>query len=148
MFSFLSGPPLAIGTKAPDFTLPDQDGHSVALAELRGTNVVLVFYPGDDTPVCRKQLCEFRDQAEFWKTKDVQVFGVNSWGAKSHASFRDRNHLPFPLLVDTGGRVAAAYRCKGLLMTIRTVYLIGREGIIRYGKRGKPGPEEVLQAAG
>ncbi|MDZ4802726.1 MAG: peroxiredoxin [Bryobacteraceae bacterium] len=147
MFSLFSGPPLAPGTEAPDFTLPDQDGKKVSLRALRGRNVVLVFYPGDDTPVCRKQLCEFRDQAKVWQAKNTVVFGVNPGGAKSHAGFREKNHLGFPLLVDDGGRVADAYRCKGLFMTSRTVYLIGPDGKIRYAKRGKPDPAEVLAAA-
>jgi peroxiredoxin Q/BCP len=147
MLSLLSGPPLAPGSEAPDFTLPDQDGNPVHLRSLRGKNVVLIFYPGDETPVCRKQLCEFRDQTQVWQRKNTVVFGVNPSGAKSHAGFRDNNRLGFSLLVDEGSRVADAYRCKGLLWTTRTVYLIGPDGRIRFAKRGKPDPSEVLGAA-
>ncbi len=144
MFSFLAGPPLAVGSEAPDFTLPDQDGNPVSLRALRGSNVVLIFYPGDETPVCRRQLCEFRDRADVWQAKNTVVFGMNPAGAKSHAGFREKNRLGFPLLVDQGGKVADAYKCKGLLMTTRTVYLIGPDGKIRFAKRGKPDPAEVL----
>lgn len=147
MFSFLSGPALPVGSEAPDFTMPDQDGHQVSLRALRGKNVVLVFYPGDDTPVCRKQLCEFRDQTQVWQGKNTVVFGVNPGGAKSHAGFRQKNRLGFPLLIDEGRRVAEAYNSKGLLMTTRTVYLIGPDGRVRFAKRGKPEPAEVLAAA-
>lgn len=147
MFSFFAGPPLPPGSEAPEFTLPDQDGKQVSLRALRGRNVVLVFYPGDETPVCRKQLCEFRDRASVWQAKNTLVFGMNPGGAKSHSAFREKNRLGFPLLVDAGSRVAEAYRCKGWFMTSRTVYLIGPDGRIRYAKRGKPEPAEVLAAA-
>jgi peroxiredoxin Q/BCP len=144
---FFEGPPLPPGTPAPDFTLRDQDGNAVTLSKLRGKNVVLVFYPRDETPVCRKQLCEFRDAQPLTATTGTLVFGVNPGDEKSHAAFRSRYKLPFPLLVDEGSTVADLYRAKGLLWTVRTVYLIGRDGRIRYSKRGKPVPEEVLAAA-
>lgn len=147
MLSFLHGPPLQPGTEAPDFTIPDQDGTLVSLSGLRGHNVVLVFYPKDETSVCRKQLCEFRDRRELAAAKDAFVFGVNPGGAASHARFRTNLQLPFPLLLDDGGKVAKLYQSKGLLWPIRTVYLIGRDGRIRYAQRGKPLPEEVLAAA-
>jgi thioredoxin-dependent peroxiredoxin len=144
---FLESPPLAPGTPAPDFTLRDQDGNPVTLSKLRGKNVVLVFYPRDETPVCRKQLCEFRDASPLTASADTLVFGVNPGNGASHTAFRERYNLPFPLLVDEGSKVAAQYRCRGLLWTVRTVYLIGKDGNIRYAKRGKPLPAEVLAAA-
>jgi peroxiredoxin Q/BCP len=147
MLSFLYGRPLEPGTPAPDFTLADQDGQPVTLSALRGKNVVLVFYPKDETPVCRKQLCEFRDDSPLAASKDTLVFGVNPASRASHAGFRDNLKLPFPLLVDEGGRVAAQYNCKGLLWPVRTVYLIGRDGMIAFAGRGKPSPREVLAGA-
>jgi peroxiredoxin Q/BCP len=147
MLDWLFSDPLTAGTPAPDFTLPQQDGGSVSLAKLRGKNVVLVFYPGDDTPVCRKQLCEFRDQWSEARKRNAQVFGVNPAGAQSHAKFQEKYHLPFPLLVDAGQKVAALYHANGLFIK-RTVYLIGPDGTIRYARRGKPDPAEVLAAAG
>src|SRR5580700_9881521 len=136
MFNWLFSDPLPAGSKAPDFSLPGQDGKAVQLSKLRGKNVVLVFYPGDDTPVCRKQLCEFRDQWELARERNAQVFGVNPASAGSHFKFQEKYHLPFPLLVDAGQRVAALYHANGLFVK-RTVYLIGPDGTIRYGKRGK-----------
>jgi peroxiredoxin Q/BCP len=146
MFSWLFSDPLAAGSKAPDFSLPGQDGKAVRLSSLRGKNVVLVFYPGDDTPVCRKQLCEFRDQWQQARKRNVEVFGVNPGNAESHRKFQEKYHFPFPLLVDDGQKVAEMYHANGLFIK-RTVYLIGPDGVILYAKRGKPDPAEVLAAA-
>ena len=137
--------PLPVGSQAPDFSLPDQDGYTVTLASLKGRNVVLVFYPADDTSVCTKQLCEFRDRWPLVQTRNALVFGVNP--GKNHARFRDKFKLPFPLLFDKGQKVGAAYQAKGLIVPKRTVYLIGPDGVIRYARRGKPEPEDVLGAA-
>jgi peroxiredoxin Q/BCP len=148
MLSLLFSDPLPVGTQAPDWTLRDQDGATVTLASLRGSNVVLVFYPRDETSTCRAQLCEFRDAWQEAKAKNTVVFGINPQGPSSHAGFRENNRLPFPLLVDEGGKVCEAYHTRGLLMTRRTVYLIGPDGVIRYARRGTPAVEEVLASAG
>jgi peroxiredoxin Q/BCP len=147
MFSWLWSDPLAPGSKAPEFSLPDESGRVVSLKDLRGQNVVLVFYPGDDTPTCRQQLCEFRDRWEQARKRNVAVYGVNPQNPDSHAKFRDKFSFPFPLLVDRGQKVAALYHANGIIVK-RTVYLIGPDGIIRYARRGKPQPEAVLSAAG
>jgi peroxiredoxin Q/BCP len=147
MLDWLFSDPLPAGTPAPDFTLPDQDGNQVSLAALRGKNVVLVFYPRDETSVCTKQLCEFRDRWEDAQSKNTVVFGVNPQDAATHTKFRDHHQYPFPLLTDEGQKIGEAYHAKGLIVK-RTVYLIGPDGIIRYAKRGKPEPSEVLAAAG
>jgi peroxiredoxin Q/BCP len=147
MLDWLFSDPLSVGTKAPDFTLPDQDGKTVSLAALRGKNVVLVFYPRDETSVCTKQLCEFRDQWADVEAKNAVVFGVNPQDAASHAKFREHRKYPFPLLTDEGQKMGEAYHTRGLIVK-RTVYLIGPDGVIRYAKRGKPEPDEVLAAAG
>jgi len=145
MFWLFSGP-LPVGTPAPEFTLPDQDQNAVTLSALRGRNVILVFYPGDDTTVCRKQLCEFRDRWTGVQQKNALVFGVNPQSARSHRKFRSRCEFPFPLLVDRGQKVGELYHARGIAAK-RTVYLIGPDGVIRYARRGKPDPEEVLAAA-
>lgn len=146
MLSWLFSDPLPVGGVAPDFSLPDQDGITVSLAGLSGKNVVLVFYPADETMVCTKQLCEFRDRWAMAQEKDVIVLGVNPAGAGKHAAFRSHHQFPFPLLVDTGQKVASSYHANGLIVK-RTVYLIGKSGKIRYARRGKPDPEEVLATA-
>lgn len=146
MLDWLFSDPLPAGAEAPDFSLPEQGGKSVQLSKLRGSNVVLVFYPGDDTMVCRKQLCEFRDQWEHARDRNVRVFGVNPASAGSHRKFQQKYRFQFPLLVDAGQKVAALYHANGLMVK-RTVYLIGPDGVIRYARRGKPDPAEVLAAA-
>lgn len=146
MLSWLFSGPLAIGSTAPDFTLPDQDGTPVTLSRLRGKNVVLVFYPADETRVCRQQLCEFRDMDQLASDRGVLVYGINPGSAQSHSSFRNKQKLPFPLLVDADKRVASLYHANGPIVK-RTVYLIGRNGIIRFAKRGRPVPEEVFGLA-
>jgi peroxiredoxin Q/BCP len=146
MFSWLFSDPLPVGQDAPDFTLLDQDGSPVSLTALRGKNVVLVFYPADETTLCTKQLCEFRDNSTLVESKNAIVLGINPADQSRHARFRANHSFPFALLADPGQRVGAQYRTKGLIVK-RTVYLIGKSGKIRYAKRGKPNPEEVLATA-
>jgi peroxiredoxin Q/BCP len=146
MLSWMPRDPLAVGSKAPDFFLPTESGKKVKLSTLRGKNVVLVFYPGDDTMICRKQLCEFRDAWPDTRGLNVVVFGVNPQSAESHCEFRERYKFPFPLLVDADQQVAALYNSDGGMVN-RTVYLIGLDGKIRYARRGMPQPQEVLAAA-
>jgi peroxiredoxin Q/BCP len=137
---------LAVGTMAPEFTLLDDAGRSVNLASFRGrAPVVLVFYPMDETPGCRKQLCEIRDNWKEFERRGVAVFGVNPGSASSHKKFRDNHRMPFPLLVDEGQKVARAYAASGIVVR-RTVYAIGRDGRIAFAERGKPEPARVLAA--
>lgn len=146
MLTGLFAEPLAVGTQAPDFALADQEGNVVRLSDLRGKNVVLVFYPADDTPTCTKQLCEFRDSWAEAQARNTVVFGVNPASSEKHARFRSKYALPFPILVDAGQKVGALYRAK-FLVPRRTVYLIGPDGRVRYARRGKPEPAEVFSAA-
>jgi len=146
MLSWLFSDPLPLGSKAPEFSVPDEIGAPVTLASLRGKNVVLVFYPGDDTYACTRQLCEFRDRWEQAKERNVAVYGVNPQGSGKHQKFRAKYNFPFPLLVDKGQKMGKLYHTSGLIVK-RTVYLIGPDGTVLYAKRGKPDPEEVLTAA-
>jgi peroxiredoxin Q/BCP len=143
MLSWLWSNPLPAGMLAPDFSLPDESGRVVRLAELRGSNIVLVFYPGDDTSLCTKQLCQFRDDWSEAQTRGVEIFGVNPQSARRHGDFRRKYSFPFPLLVDQGQKVGALYHTNGLIVK-RTVYLIGRDGVILFARRGVPAPHEVL----
>jgi thioredoxin-dependent peroxiredoxin len=140
-------PPLPIGTPAPDFSVPDQDGSRVTLSALRGKNVVLVFYPADDTSVCTKQLCEFRDQWALAKARNAVVLGVNHARRGSHQRFRDKHKFPFPLLIDKDQKIAKLYQSNGWIGPKRTVFLIDPDGNIHYARRGKPSPQEVLASA-
>ena len=146
MLSWLFSKPLPAGAPAPDFSLPDDRGRTVTLSALRGKAVVLVFYPGDDTPGCTKQLCEFRDSWAAVAARGAEVFGISPQGAGSHVRFRNKFNFPFPLLVDRGQKVAALYHAKGIIVR-RTVYLIGDDGTVRFSRRGKPSPQEVIAHA-
>lgn len=146
MLDWLFSDPLPVGSTAPDFNLPDDQGNPVSLKALRGKNVVLVFYPRDETSVCTQQLCEFRDAWADVQSKNTVVFGVNPQDAASHAKFREHRKYPFPLLTDEGQKMGESYHARGLIVK-RTVYLIGPDGVIRYAKRGKPEPAEVLASA-
>ena len=146
MLDWLFADPLLPGTPAPDFSLPDQEGKMISLGALRGHNVVLIFYPGDDTSVCRRQLCEFRDRWAAAQQKNTLIFGVNPQSAQSHSQFIAKSRLPFPLLVDQGQKIAALYNAKGWIVR-RTVYLIGPDGVVRFGQRGTPDADQVLSHA-
>jgi len=146
MLSWLFSDPLPVGTPAPDFTALDDSGATVTLSGLRGRNVVLVFYPGDDTPGCTRQLCAFRDDWSQATARNVSVFGINPQSAERHRRFRDKYQFPFPLLIDPGQKIGAMYRTNGLIVK-RTVYLIGPDGTILFSHRGAPKPAEVLAAA-
>jgi peroxiredoxin Q/BCP len=147
MFAWLFADPLPLGADAPDFTLRTDRGENVRLSDYRGRqNVVLVFYPRDNTTLCTKQLCDFRESWAAASAKDTVVIGVNPGSIESHAAFREKFQLPYPLLVDAGQEVAKLYVAKGLMVR-RTVYLIGKSGKIRFARRGVPKPSEVLAAA-
>jgi len=138
---------LAVGTQAPDFTVKDDQGNPVSLAELKDEeNVVLVFYPGDDTPGCTKQLCTIRDDWSAFADKNVAVYGVNPAGAESHQKFIQKYNFPFPLLVDSDKEVAHAYGCEGDSYVQRTVYGIDKNGSIVFAQRGMPSTDEILSA--
>lgn len=138
---------LDTGTEAPDFALFAQDGSKVSLSEYKGKNsVVLIFYPGDQTPVCTKQLCEIRDDYSQFQKKGAVVFGINPGSEKSHQKFAIKNNFQFQLLIDEKGSVAEKYKAKGKLMNQRTVYVIDIDGKVIYAKRGKPPVSEILES--
>ena len=103
------GDELQIGNKAPDFTLPDQDGKTVSLKSLKGKQLVLYFYPKDDTPGCTKEACGFRDSLKAIEKINTVVLGVSMDNAVSHQKFIKKYSLPFPLLCDEDGTVSKAY---------------------------------------
>ncbi|MFQ6538667.1 MULTISPECIES: thioredoxin-dependent thiol peroxidase [Aphanothece] len=106
---------LQIGDPAPDFSLPDQDGHPVNLSDLQGQRVVIYFYPKDDTPGCTKEACNFRDQWDAFTRHGIRVLGISKDGGASHAKFIAKYDLPFTLLTDAEPcPVASAYGSYGL----------------------------------
>lgn len=133
----MAGP--AVGAQAPDFTLESTQGPVTLSERLAKRQVLLVFYPGDGTPVCTKQLCDYRDHLEDFGALDVDVIAVNSQSIESHHRFADSRRLPFPLCSDPDRRVCRAYGAAGLLgMTKRALVLIGRDGRVRWRRTDLP----------
>ena len=129
---------LNIGIKAPDFTLPDQNGEEHSLSDYRGKKVILYFYPKDNTAGCTKQACGFADRYPLFKEKDAVILGVSKDSVASHKKFEEKYGLPFTLLSDTGLDVIKAYDVwkeknnygKISMGVVRTTYLIDKNGII------------------
>ncbi len=121
-----------VGEPAPDFTLPGTDGE-FRLSDHRGERVVLLFYPGDNTTVCTKQFCSYRDRAEDFAELKATVVGISSQDLESHAAFTAKHGLNVPLLADTDHSVAKAYSAHaGRLGTKRAVIVIDEDGIVRH----------------
>ena len=129
---------LEIGTKAPDFTLPDQNGVQRSLADFRGQKVILYFYPKDMTAGCTKQACTFGELYPQFREKGAVVLGVSKDTVASHKKFEEKYGLPFTLLSDTETAVIRAYDVwkekknygKVSMGVVRTTYLIDEDGII------------------
>lgn len=129
-------PQLTIGDKAPDFSLPNQEGKTVCLQDFLGRkHVVLYFYPKDETPGCVKEACTFRDQYEAFVEAGAEVIGVSADSVASHERFAAHRRLPFQLLSDPEKKVSQAYGVSGSLLGLlpgRETFVIDREGIIRH----------------
>lgn len=123
---------LRIGDPAPDFTLRDDQGEAFTLSAHRGRQLLLVFYPGDDTPVCTRQLCDYRDGIEQFADLGVTVVGISADDTESHRRFREKHDLPFTLLSDPQLEVAQKFGCRGMLGMKRGVFLVGPHGAIQY----------------
>ncbi|HEY9749586.1 MAG TPA: peroxiredoxin [Allocoleopsis sp.] len=124
-----------VGTIAPDFTLPDQTGALVSLKDLIGKkNVVLYFYPKDDTPGCTKESCAFRDSYTVFQEAGAEVIGVSSDSPESHQKFAAKYQLPFTLLSDSGSQVRKLYGVPTTLGLLpgRVTYVIDRQGMVRH----------------
>jgi peroxiredoxin Q/BCP len=130
---------LEAGKKAPDFTLPADDGAKVKLSQLRGKPVVLYFYPRDDTPGCTREACAFRDRKSELAERGAAVLGVSTDDVQSHVKFRDKHGLNFPLLADTEHKVAQKYGAwrektrfgKKSMGIQRSTFLIDADGVVR-----------------
>lgn len=147
---------LETGTKAPDFSLPDQDGVMHSLSQYRGKKVILYFYPRDNTPGCTKQACGFRDLYPQFTEKGAVVLGVSKDSVASHKKFQEKYQLSFPILSDTELQVIQAYDVwkekklygKVSMGVVRTTYLIDENGIISkaFGKvKAAQNPEQMLE---
>lgn len=150
--------PIEEGKAAPAFTLPDQDGNKVALADLRGQDVIVYFYPKDDTPGCTKEACGFRDAWKTLQKRGVVVLGVSADAADAHTRFRKKYKLPFPLLSDVDRKVMTKYGAYGEKMmygkktvgVIRSTVWIGPDGKVKKHwarvANAEKHPDQVLAA--
>ncbi len=129
---------LEVGIKAPDFTLPDQNGNMVSLSDFAGKRVVLYFYPKDNTPGCTRQACAFAGTYAEFQKRDIQVIGVSKDSVASHLKFAQKYDLPFVLLADPELQAIQAYDVwkekklygKVSMGVVRTTYIIGADGKI------------------
>jgi peroxiredoxin Q/BCP len=121
-------------TAAPDFALRDGEGAQWRLSDQRGKVVVLLFYPGDETPICTRQMCSVRDRWEDYTATGAEVVGLSTNSVDSHKSFAEHHNLPLRLLADVDGKVAAAYGARSLIpgKVARSVFVIDRNGIVKY----------------
>lgn len=144
------------GRRAPSFTLPDQDGRKVSLADFAGSPVVVYFYPADDTPGCTKEACQFNANLRAFDRAGVAVVGVSPDDAASHRAFRTKYKLRFPLLSDTDHKVMERYGAWGektmygrkTTGVIRSTLLVGDDGKVQrawYGVRADGHAAKVLE---
>lgn len=131
---------VAVGDRAPEFTLPATGGATVSLGDFRGRPVVLVFYPGDDTPVCTKQLTSYNNDLAQFDDLQAQVLGISAQGVESHEKFSGAHGFRFPLLADTDKKVAALYGTLGPIgFPRRSVFIVDADGVVRYAHRAIAG---------
>ena len=150
---------LEVGTKAPQFTLADQDGNAVSLSDFSGKRVVLYFYSKDNTPGCTRQACAFAGAYEAFKSKDIVVIGVSKDSVVSHKKFAEKYGLPFILLADPELQAIQAYDVwkekklygKVSMGVVRSTYIIDEQGVIAHAMpKVKPDTNaaDVLAALG
>jgi thioredoxin-dependent peroxiredoxin len=121
-----------VGDQAPDFELEGTDG-TFRLSDHRGERVVILFYPGDNTPVCTKQFCSYAERADDMRDLPATVVGISSQDLDSHSEFKSKYSIPVPLLADTDRAVAKAYGASAPMVgTRRAVVVVDEEGIIRH----------------
>ena len=142
-----------LGSEAPDFSLPDGNGNSWKLSDQRGKVVVLLFYPGDETPICTRQMCSVRNRWDDYMATGAEVVGISTDSVESHQKFASNHELPLRLLSDSDQNVANLYGARSLIpgKVARSVFVIDAHGVIRHRKVQplglfRPKDEEVLSA--
>ncbi len=147
---------LEIGMKAPDFSLPDQNGEIHSLSDYKGKKVILYFYPKDNTSGCTKQACGFSDRYPQFKEKGAVILGISKDSVASHKKFEEKYGLPFTILSDTELEIIKAYDVwkekknygKVSMGVVRTTYLIDEDGIIVKAMdkvKAADNPQEMLE---
>lgn len=130
---------LTEGQKAPDFSGKDQNGKSISLSDFSGKDIILYFYPKDDTPGCTAEACSFRDNYQSLSQQGFVVLGVSTDDEKSHLKFINKHSLPFPLIADTDRKIVESYGVwveksmygKKYMGVARKTFIIGKDGNIR-----------------
>jgi peroxiredoxin Q/BCP len=136
--------PLAVGTPAPAFDLPATGGRQIKLSDYRGRNLIVVFYPKDQTPGCTQQLCALRDDLAMFNALQTDVLASNPDSLESHERFVTAQGYNFPILVDAQRTMARDYQVLKENNGIqRTVYIIDGQGIIRFGQQGMPSDSDL-----
>ncbi len=145
----ISGGKVRVGAMSPDFTLPDQTGQMVSLRDFIGKkNIVLYFYPKDETPGCTAEACSFRDSYETFKDAGAEVIGVSADSPASHQQFAKHHRLSFVLLSDERGEVRRRYGATSLgILPGRVTYVIDKQGIVRHIFSSQLMPEKHINEA-
>jgi thioredoxin-dependent peroxiredoxin len=141
--------PLKVGSQAPAFSAAASDGKTYRLSDLlKQGPVALIFYPGNNTPGCNRQLATVRDARAEFTARGIQPFGVNPAGVESHTRYAEKMKFNFPILSDPDAAIAGAYHAlKDDDQHIqRSVYVIGRDGSIAFAQRGAPPVSEIVAA--
>lgn len=147
---------LETGIKAPEFTLPDQNGEMHSLTDYRGKKVILYFYPKDNTPGCAKQACGYSERSQQFEEKEIVVIGISKDSVASHKRFEEKQGLTFTILSDTELEAIKAYDVwkekknygKVSMGVVRTTYVIDEEGMIVYANdkvKAADDPEKMLE---
>jgi peroxiredoxin Q/BCP len=139
-----------VGNTAPDFTLASQKGESVTLSQFRGKkNVVLYFYPKDETPGCTREACTFRDSYELFTDLGAEVVGVSADTVESHKAFAEHHNLPFTLLSDLENKVRKLYGATSTLGIIpgRVTFVIDKKGVVMHVFSSQLQPEKHIEEA-
>lgn len=144
---------VGVGMRAPDFALTDALGNQWRLSDKRGRVIVLLFYPGDETPICTKQMCSVRDRWEDYANTGAEVVGISMDTVESHEKFAEHHQLPLLLLADTNGEVSKAYDALSWFpgRSARAVVVIDGDGVISYRKVQalslfRPNDDDVIDA--
>lgn len=142
-----------VGMHAPDFSLKDAQGKDWRLSDKRGRVVVMLFYPGDETPICTRQMCSVRDRWEDYAATGAEVVGISMDTAESHEKFAEHHGLPLVLLSDSKGEVSRTYDALSWLpgRSARAVVVIDKDGVISYRKVQslslfRPNDDDVINA--
>ena len=142
-----------LNSTAPDFSLQDGDGNAWRLSDQHGKVVVLLFYPGDETPICTRQMCSVRDRWDDYAATGAEVVGISTDSVESHKKFAEHHELPLRLLSDAGGEVARLFGAQSLIpgKVARSVFVIDGNGMIRHRDVRplglfRPKDDEVIRA--